>query len=324
MKYLSLALFFTVVSTHVVAGEVDQFTSRFQPIEDSSRLINKVANNYLKKSIEEANQETSSCDEKILYKKMRNYFANHQTGEITIFALESPFVDKIKLKISQSIFKHWSLRTGAIIGRKSADLSELALSPLIKMGDQVIGTDKLEHLFGRGFAYFTNYYLNKKSFERTLKSGIFQEKLIYGGNFLATGVFSYADLAANFNGMRFWNHVLLKRNDIMGEEKNLVPYVKCVNQKFVFHQEIDFVPYFDAAHDEGINCSKFANSLGLKSYLKSLDELSKKDTEHVYQCPMDQKLLSQMIEKYGQFSKYIINQKGNGAVNYTGEFESIF
>jgi hypothetical protein len=325
MKQTILFFSFLIIFTNsLIAGEVDQFTTRFVPIEDSSEIINKIANEYLEKSIQEANAEDAQCSEKVLYKKMRNYFANHKDGEITIFALESSLVKKIKLKISESIFKYWSINTGYLIGKKSADLSDVALSPLIKMGDQVIGTDKLEHLFGRGFAYFTNYYLKNKTLEQTLKKGIFEEKTIYGGNILATGVFSYADLAANFNGMRFWNHVLLKRDDIMGKTHNLGPYVLCENNKFKLNKRIDFRLYYDAAHDEGINCSKFATQKGLDGFNQSLQELAHKDTSHTYHCPMDINLLNAAIKKYGEFSKYIINSEGNSTVCYFSEFHGIF
>lgn len=192
MKLITYIVFLYSVLT--LSAEVDQFTKRFSSLKDSSEIINLKANEYLKQSILEANEESLGCDEKILYRKMRNYFANHQRGEITIFAIESPQVDRVKLKISESIFKDWSIGAGALISKKAENFSEITLSPLIKLGTHVIGTDKLEHLFGRGYSYFSDYYFKKFSLQKTLKTGIFEEKVIYGGNFLTTGVFSYADL----------------------------------------------------------------------------------------------------------------------------------
>lgn len=327
MKKLTCRLAFLLLllsSNHLLAGEVDQFTKRFEPLNDSSVIMNKLANDYLKQSIDEANKITNTCDEKVLYKKMRNYFANHKDGEITIFALHDSSVEKIKLKISESIFKDWSIWNGRLLGRKSADQSDIALSPLVRIGTQVIGTDKFEHLFGRGFKYFTDYYLGKRTLEKTLKSGILGEKTIYGGNFLATGVFSYADLSANFNGMRFWNHVLQRRVDILGRGSNLGPYVLCENKKFILNKntKIDFTNYFDPSYDEGINCSKFSNKDALNKFNKSLKNLSQKSSVE-YRCPMDDKLLNKMIEKYGEFSQYIINSKGNNTVSYFAEFENL-
>ena len=50
-----------------------------------------------------------------------------------------------------------------------------------------------------------------------------------------TGVMSYGDLAANFNGMRFWNHILGKRKDILNQD--LGPYVKCKDRKWVVNKK---------------------------------------------------------------------------------------
>lgn len=318
---INLFISYLIVSLPSFAAEVDQFSKRFYPLVDSSSLINDVANAYLLKSIDEANKSHHQCNEKILYKKMRNYFSNHLKGEVTIFSIKSPLVDKIKLKIKQSIFKEWDLKTGMLLGHPFTDTSKIVLSPLLKIGDQVIGTDKFEHLFGRGFAYFSDYYLKNKSLEQTLNSGYIQEKIVYGGNFIATGVFSYADLSANFNGMRFWNNVLLKRKDIMEEERKIGPYVICENQKFELHKKIDFKYYFDASHDEAINCSNFSNKRALTKINKSLADLNKTDKDHVYKCPMDEKILKEMVAKYGVFSKYIINEKGNGTINYLQKFD---
>lgn len=307
------------------SGEVDHFSRKFQVIKDSAEVMNSIANSYLAKSVQEANSTSSSCNEKTLYKKMRNYFSNHKTGEITIFALNDPRVDKIKLKISDSVYKEWSYRNGSLLASKSSDGSNIVLSPLMRIGSQVIGTDKFEHLFGRGFAYFTDHYLNKKTLKHTLKIGVREEKIIYGGNFLATGVFSYADLSANFNGMRFWNHILLQRVDILGPQFNLGPYVVCKNNKFEINEttKIDFTKYFDASYDESINCSKFANSNALEKFNRSLNSLNLNESTNIYKCPMDKTLLSAMVEKYGDFSIHFINTQGNLTVNYFAEFTSL-
>lgn len=85
----------------------------------------------------------------------------------------------------------------------------------------------------------------------------------------------------------------------MGKENNF-GLVKCVNNKFVFHSEIDFRNYFDAAHDEGVNCSKFANTTGLSKYLDNLAELNQQQNVVVYRCPMDEDLLNVSVEKIWQ------------------------
>src|SRR5690606_31300933 len=133
--------------------------------------------------------------------------------------------------------------------------SPLAMSAIINLGGHKIGVDKLEHLFDRGYAYFEEHYLNKKGIEETLINGVWWEKALYGGKKWGTGVFSYGDLAANFNGMRFWNDILGKNRDVLGE--SIDPYILCHDNKWIQINQVDITHYIDASYDEAINCSKF-------------------------------------------------------------------
>ncbi len=326
MRKLSSVLAMIVLSVSSFSAEVDQFTNRNEPLKDSSQLLNAKANEYVQKALSELNLKSSGCNslesEKNLYKELRKYFSNHTKGELTIYALKSDDIEKRKLKIQDSVFRDWTIFDGYLLGKPSANNSDLALGPLLRMNDVVIGTDKLEHLFGRGFSYFNNHYLKGKSLKRTIKSGVFGEKTIYGGNKLATGVFSYADLSANFNGMRFWNHMLQKKDDVLGD--NFGPYIVCQNGlKWEQVKDIDFTHYFDASHDEAINCSKFPTKKTAEKYgnvVKNLGE-SNKHFVGIAGCPIDPNALSAMKEKYGEFSKYILNLSSTDReLSYFNEF----
>lgn len=326
MQKITKVALFSLLSFNVLAAEVDQFTRRNDPLSDSSQLLNLKANQFVKEAIEKLNKDAIDCQsleaEKKLYKELRKYFANHTKGQLTIYALKSDDIQKRKLKIQDSIFQDWTIFDGYLLGKPSANNSDLALGPLIRMNDVVVGTDKLEHLFGRGFSYFNNYYLKNKSLKRTLNSGVFGEKTIYGGNKLATGVFSYADLSANFNGMRFWNHILQKREDVMGD--NFGPYITCGNgSKWEQVKDIDFTHYFDASHDEAINCSKFPTKKTAKKYAKVVQQLGSEKTHYVgiAGCPIDPNSLEAMKQKYGKFAKYILNlSDSDRELSYFNEF----
>lgn len=309
---MKTVFFFTLIFSAIIsqAAEVDQFTRRNEPLEDSSKVINEKANIFLKKAIDEANLKQKNCDEKILYHYMSGYFSNHLKGELTIFVIEDKSVDRRQIDIRDSVFKDWNAWDGLLLGGPFRKSPKLALSPLIRVGDHIIGSDKFEHLFGRGLSYFKYYYLKNKDLLKTIKRGVAQEKFYFGGLKIETGVFSYSDLSANFNGMRFWNHILGKHEDLMGD--NLGPYVKCVDNKFVFNKEIDFRNYFDESMDEAINCSKFPTKKTLGKYNQSIKSLA-------MTCPIDLDLHKKMIEKYGKFSKWIINSTGNGEIDYRRE-----
>lgn len=289
---------------------------------DVSQQINLKANDYLKTAVQEANNE-GRCDQgtqsdELLYQKLQVYFANHSKGKLVQDILYGKSFSINALPLKESIYREWSVGDGYLLGRKKAASSPLALSPLIMVGSQAIGVDKLEHMFGMGFNYFNQYYSKNKKISKVLKGGIFKEKTVLGGNILATGVFSYADLSANFNGMRFWNHVLLKHDDILGNQHNLGPYVSCQGTKWIVEEKnpIDFKNYIDASMDESINCSKFASKSGVAKFRKAISELGESS------CPLDPQKLEEMKSKYSplRINHFIINEDGNGKVSYFNEF----
>jgi hypothetical protein len=312
-NFLKVSILFSFIF-NLSAAEVDQFTRRDEPLADMAELLNQKANLYFNQAISDLNEKNKGCDEKRLYKELQKYFKNHIKGKFTKYVIESEEVARRHIPFEESVYRDWDNTTGFILGnslyRKSGGV---ALSDLVKVGNSVVGTDKFEHLFGRGFSYFTNYYIKNMPIEETMKEGTNQEKYIYGGLFFETGIFSFGDLSANFNGMRLWNHILLKQDDILGNEHNLGPYIKCEENKWVKNLDIDLRNYVDDSMDEGVNCSKFSRKIGLKKFQER--------TKGSNRCGADSKTSLEGFEaKYKNFSSWIINENGNETVNYNGEY----
>lgn len=296
------------------AAETDQFSKLEQPVEDSAELLNSKVNAYIEKSLLVLNQKNHSCEEKDLYKELRKYFNNHLKGILMKEILRDSRFDKRPISLDESIFKGWTPWDGIGMGLPFLKSTDLVLTGVMRIGDQTIGTDKLEHFWGQGFYYFTKNYLDKKGTIRALKVGIAKEKIYLGGNKIGNGVFSYGDLGANFNGMRFWNHMLQKRADVLGADHDIGPYVVCENNKWKQVKAVDFRYYIDDSMDESINCSKFPS----KSTVRKVQLAIK--ARHL-SCPVDQKRLDTMISKYGVLSHWIINEEGIGELRYTKEFK---
>lgn len=235
MKKIILSTFL-VLTQNLFAAESDNFTARQLDLVDASTQVNELANKYLKNSIK--NLSSRGCDESALYAELRKVFANHSSGEFTKDILYKGAVPIYALPIKQSVYESWEIFDGYLLGKKSAATSPLALSPLIKIGDQAVGVDKFEHMFGMGFDYFTKKYIKGGNIKLILNYGGAMEKTILGGNIFATGVFSYGDLSANFNGMRFWNHMLQQHDDILGTDHNIGPYIICQDKKWPLTRRI--------------------------------------------------------------------------------------
>lgn len=317
-----LILLFSLASQNLIAAEADNFTAASLIVHDVKEDLNTLANDYLKKAVSDVNLKGSCNEEKseeALYTELRKYFGNHSKGQLVKDVLYTEKILKNTLPLKQSVYGQWDKSDGFLLGRKKAASSALALSPLIRVGDQVIGVDKLEHMFGMGFSYFKKHHQQGKEIQKVLKHGVLLEKTILGGNFLATGVFAYGDLSANFNGMRFWNHMLQKQDDILGSEFNQGPYITCQGKHWKVNEEklIDFSHYVDSSFDESINCSKFANAGGTRKFKAAINERGFSG------CPVDSQKLDEMKAKYDHknIGRYIINSKGSGEVSYLNEFQ---
>lgn len=297
------------------AAETDTFTNRDLPLNDSVNLLNSTSNEIIKDSLNELKARGTGCNELELYKELRKHFGNHTNSTFDEKFAHPLAVLSREVKLDESIYRDWTPWDGLGMGIGIGKLSKLTMSPVIKVGNQLIGTDKLEHMYGQGFRYFTKNYLDNKGPEAAIKKGVFGEKSFLGGNKFGNGVFSYGDLSANFNGMRFWNHMLQLRDDVLGKNHNIGPYIACKNNQWTQVKEIDFKYYVDDSMDEATNCAKFPSQRTANKFTERLRLMGVK-------CPLDPSKVKAMQIKYGPISKWIINDKGTGALRYFSEFKT--
>ncbi len=306
---------FSINTISAFSAEVDQYTLRHLEMKDSSELLNKKANAALKIALVNANNKAKGCSEKILYKELRSYFSNHVQGKLTKDILADENIVKRYINLNESVYQDWTIWDGLGMGSKFLSKKAVTMSGEMRVGNQYVGVDKLEHMWGQGYSYFEQNYLNEKGEIKAVKTGVAKEKIYLGGNKLGNGVFSYGDLSANFNGMRFWNHMLLKNDDVLGADMNLGPYIICANDKWVHAADIDFRNYIDDSMNESINCSKFPSQ---HTADKFEDRLRIMGTS----CPVNVQKRDDMIGKYRQMAKWMVNKDGVGKVKYTGEFKN--
>jgi hypothetical protein len=335
MKKLLAAIFLLLSWTPARAAEADHFTLPEGQIADITSEVNKLANEGLTAAIEDLNAQ-GGCDnsrksDERLYDRLTDVFSNHKKGQLVLAIIHGD-LPRTVIPLKESIYSEWKIWNGFLLGRRGAAKSPLALFPLIKIGDTVIGVDKLEHMFGMGLRYFKGHYLEEKPLVSVLKGGIFKEKTALGGNLLATGVFSYGDLSANFNGMRFWNHMLQKKDDVLGAQHNIGPYLTCQAGKWAKNEErpIDFRNYVDATMQESMNCSKFATAGGVRKFHEALEAMQARDKSRTFACPENPALMAETARKYeveiagdqrgSKVDHWIINREGNTKVSYFNEF----
>lgn len=306
MKLITTLLAIGLSST-LMGSEIDSFNSRYQAIEDSLPKVNIKANELLAKGVKLANEEGKGCNEKKFYKVMRKRFRNKYTDEFSKWATSTDELDRVITPVENSIYQDWKWFQAPVPGGWARWVKDPSAS-LLKVNDVLIGDDKFEHFFGSGFAYFKKNYLKEKGLSAALKHGFRAETGYMGAT--TTGVMAFGDLTANFNGMRFWNHMLAQREDILGQ--NAGPYVTCENDKWVVETDnpINMATYIDAAFDEGINCSAF-NGENLLSKVKARLKEMERDTGESYGCPAEPEKLKTVWKKYGKYAAYLINVEGH-------------
>lgn len=291
-----------VLSSAIHASEVDNFSRRDAPLADATVMLNKKANELIDESVDKANRR-GSCDKGRLFKAVKVRFRNHYQDKFSKYVHHGKDVPRRRIRIRDGIYQDFNSLNSFVLGFMGKVWDTTAF--IIKMGGHQFGTDKWEHFFGRGFVYYKMHVQEKKSLDEVLKFGLASEQGTLGA--LMTGVLSYGDLAANFKGMHFFNHLIGEGKDYLSFERPMGPYVGCVEGKWKRIAEIDLLPYVDSSWDEAVNCSLFRNEKLLNKVKKRLAAMGRE-----YACPLFPAQLENLVKYYGPYASYVLNTNGNG------------
>ena len=293
-----MVILLLLLTMSLYGAEVDNFSQRHISLPDSLNLLNTLTND----SLNEALKKTKQCREDHLYETLRQHF--HKLAQKTlsdqIMKSNRLGFNKIRTPFKKSVYQDFNFSDGFIL----TSFKSFSLAELIQVDGVYLGMDKLRHFWGKGHHYFKLYSLNQGPLDDALKYGWNEENSFLG--FWTTGVVSYADLSANFHGMRFWNHILQKKEDIFGQ--NLGPYVECQNGRWAQVKQMDFANYVDQSFDESINCSVFRNERILKKIQNRMRILSEEGNIELT-CPMES--IDSLKDQYGDLAPYLLNFHGH-------------
>jgi hypothetical protein len=328
--FVSAVLMFKVATTVGFAAEIDSVTTRKVKLDNSRAAINQIFNQRIKAGIEKANQQRISitlvgdlaldqkgdyCDEDVLYRELRKaiFGSNAVAWGLKGYHLDKQLRSLLAMKsyslsLNDSIYRDIDYIEGISLNLKE-------LSDVVNINDVHIGIDKLGHFFAEGWRYFEMVAFEEKTVYDALAWGKEKETGLFG--YSTTGIFSYADLSANFNGMRFWNKVLRKQGDpLKGVFANLLewPYVTCDIQvldsinageivwAWEYNTAFDIADYVDESWDEANNCNSYADPVIEEKVVKRIQ-----DIDPYFTCPYQSRACSDVREKYDQFSRYLLH-----------------
>ena len=291
LRYTVYAILFLLFSNNAKATEVDNFTDRDPTLKDATFQLDKLMHGYFNKAIKIANDK-ESCESTNIAASLREITYNFGWENIELDIEHSFLIDKHRSLRENSIYRDVS-----IFDAWALWLAKLGF--IMRIDDLYIGSDKFGHFMQQGYYYFEYTYLKNNTLQKALEYGDMTELTYYGLE--TTGVYSYGDLAANYDGLSFWERVT---NTNLAP--NTPPYFTCHNKKWELAANFTWKDYVTAGWDESINCSTYRSDEMTHSVFTNIAKLEKMRFEK-FNCPnVDRKKCREMIEYYGNVAKYII------------------
>ena len=223
-----------------IAYETDQFTDRLMPLADSTELLDGRVNRAIEDAV--ADWKGPRDDWKVVTAIYHDIGGHHWVDRIERWAMKSEDVDKLKPSRYESIYRghpFWATRVAGLFG----------VGPTIKVNGEYIGSDKLGHFLSQGRKFYRRYlkYLDEaKAAERSA----YTERALFGQ--MTTGVYSNADLVANYEGFRFYLS-LFEENTIPGKPAILA----WTGDGWEIQRTFTFSDHVNEYWDEALNVNHF-------------------------------------------------------------------
>jgi hypothetical protein len=174
------------------AYETDQFSNRLEPIKDSTEPLDRRVNQSIEDLVE--NWKGPRSQRKVVDAIYRDIGGVHWVDKIERWAMKSEDAERLQPSRYESTYRGhpiWATRVAALFG----------VGPTIKVNGQLIGSDKLGHFLSQGRKFYRRYlkYLDET---KAANHSAYTERALFGQ--MTTGVYSNADLVANYEGYRFY------------------------------------------------------------------------------------------------------------------------
>lgn len=280
---LRFIFIFLIFSSSVLASEVDSFTGTERYLGDATSSLNQLTNKWID---EASNSLKLGCSEEKLVQAIAEKFNTFGWSKFEREISGSNTIDKIN-PIAKNIYQDFS-EQGAGAGVLKF------LSPLFKVQEHYVGADKFSHFFNEGFQYFKKVLWKGEPLDSAFVYGESMENGLWGK--LTMGIYSYADLAANYSGYLFF------KNLTQGER----PYFKCENQNWNRVRNFRFNDYIDASWDERINCNSFRTKKLKALFTARLAQIERAHNR-AYSCPVSRSQCDQLILKYQEHAEHLIS-----------------
>lgn len=222
------------------AYETDQFSNRLMPLQDSTAVLDQRVNESIVQAAAAAGGKQSQ--RKVVDAIYHDIGGHHWVDKIERWAMKSDEVDRNTPDRYASIYQGhplWATRVAALFG----------VGPTIKVNQTLIGSDKLGHFLSQGRKFWRRYtrYLDEA---RAAEHSAYTERALFGQ--MTTGVYSNADLVANYEGYRFYRSLF---------EDEIVPGKRAIlaweTDHWVVQRPFTWADHVNAYWDEALNVNHF-------------------------------------------------------------------
>ena len=278
-RVLFILILFSSVS---ITTEIDSFSIRNTELKDSTIYLNNLMNSYIQESIAEANT-WGYCDNESFINNLHNRIGGFfwTTFENTISS--SSVIPWVTTCLEDSIYQDFSFFYAPALYLAS-------LGPVLRLGNYFIGSDKFGHFISTGYDYYKAYKNNQDSLEHALEFGEYSESGYFGRQ--TTGIYSWADLVANYHGFKYFWSKLIGNNSSF--------YIICKNNKYYQARIFDWTTHINAGWDEGINCNSYKNKILEEQVEKRLSLLN-------LSCPVAPQECKELINLYGDLAPRLVS-----------------
>lgn len=217
-KISTLAILLSLTSLSIFSAEIDQLTDRDKyqhSARDFTGPLNDYTNSLLTQAVDKFNQSydtESMTDEEIhimiafeIYKATagngHEKFSTAIPERVSLFyALGKSGHGPIQTWIQSKDNSEWWIKLDENI---YSDIYPDSLNQnyIIKVGGEFVGPDKIDHFFDQGYSYWLKSDFGQNDGE-AIEFGVESEYGWYG--LKSGGVFSFADLRANWEGYQFF------------------------------------------------------------------------------------------------------------------------
>lgn len=222
------------------AYETDQFSNRLKPIEDSTELLDGRVNLSIEESV--ADWKGPRKDKKVVNAIYHDIGGHHWVDKIERWAMNSDDVERLQPDRRSSIYSGhplWAARVAKLFG----------VGPTIKLNGTLIGSDKLGHFLSQGRKFYFRYlkYLDE---EKAAEHSAYTERALFGQ--MTTGVYSNADLVANYEGYRFYRSLF--EDDIIPGKPAILRWEE---DRWVIQRPFTWADHVNEYWDEALNINHY-------------------------------------------------------------------